>query len=113
MPSFQGGFFDKAQPEYLFNQFFGLEIEMPLVKERLKQFFIKVPIMMIFFVIMRFFVFEIFPPLLGLILTFVMYYVVVFLLIIYIRFLNKMTKSSGILGLLLSILILICLVLVL
>lgn len=113
MPSSQGNFFDKAQPEYLFNQFFGLEIEMPLVKERMKQFFIKAPIMMIMLVFMRFFIFEIFPPILGLILTLIMYYVVVFMLITYIKLLNKMTSANGMGGLLLGLLILILMVLVL
>ena len=112
MPTLQKGFFDRAQPEYLFTQFFGLEIEFPLVKERLKQFLIKMPLIMIGLVIMRFFIVEVMPPILGMILLIVLYYLIVYLLVNYFMLINKMTKSNGVFGLMLCIFILIIFVLV-
>lgn len=112
MPTLQEGFFDRAQPEYLFTQFFGLDVEVPFVKERMKQFLIKMPLMMFGLVIMRFFVVEIMPPIFGLILTVFLYYFATYLLVKYFMLVNKMTKSNGVLGLMLSVFILIILVLV-
>ena len=112
MPTLEEGFFDRTQPEYLFTQFFGLNIEVPLVKERLKQFLIKMPLVMIGLVIMKFFIIEVMPPIFGLILTAVLYYLVVYLLVKYLILINKMTRSNSVFGLMFCISILIILVLV-
>ncbi len=112
MPTLNDPFHDRAQPEYLFMQFFTLGIEIPFVKERTKQFLIKMPLIMIGLVIMRFFVYEVMPPIIGMIVMAILYFLVVYLLVKYFMFVNKMTKTSSIFGLVGCISILIVLVLV-
>lgn len=112
MPRFRHGFFDRTQPEYLFNQFFSLEVEMPIVKETINQFLIKAPLLMIFLALTKFFIIEIVPPFLGMILLAILYYLVVFLLVQYFLLINRLVKSRGFVGIGVCILILIMLILV-
>ena len=112
MPTLHDPFHDRAQPEYLFVQFFTLEVDVPFVKERTKQFLIKMPLIMMGLVLMRFFVYEVMPPILGMILMAVLYFLVIYLLVKYFMLVNKMAKSSSIFGLVVCIFILVALVLV-
>lgn len=105
-------FFDKFQPDYLFVQLFGLDSEVSLVKLDIEKFRRNMFFLMLFLVLMRFFMMEIMPSFLGIILTVIVYYLVLILILGYIKWINKMTKSRGFFGILLSVGILVLLVLV-
>ena len=106
------GFFDRAQPEYLFTQFFGLEIQAALIKETNNQFLLKAPLFILLFVLFRFFVMELPISIIGLILTTIFLYIVVYLSLAYMHFVNRAVKANGMLGIIVSALILFVLVLV-
>lgn len=105
-------FFDKFQPDYLFVQLFGLDSGVSLVKLDIEKFRRNMFFLMLFLVLMRFFMMEVIPSFLGIILTVIVYYLVLILILGYIKWINKMTKSSGFFGILLSVGILVLLVLV-
>ncbi|MFH1399678.1 MAG: hypothetical protein ABIG95_06215 [Candidatus Woesearchaeota archaeon] len=105
-------FFDKAQPEYLFMQFFGLQDQVALIKETTNQFFIKAPLYFIMFVLFRFFVLEQPLSIFGFIMTCVLFYLIVYLTLIFLIYLNHSVKRVGLQAVLVCILLLFGLILV-
>ena len=107
----QEGFFDRFQPDYLLIQLFGLH-EAELVKWDTEKFRKNIFVLMLFLIAMRFFMVEVMPSFLGMILIVIVCYILLVLVMAYVKMFNNLSKSSGAFGIFLSVLILIILVLV-
>ena len=97
-------FFDVTQTEYWFSHLFKTEAQLSIVRESGKQFVLKAPLFLFIVALFRFFIWEQFPSLVGIVVLLIFFYVTVFLLFKYVKIVNKLTESMGLLGMILLLL---------